>query len=142
MIALTPDLLTNVPEIDEQHKELFNHLSATELIGTAPLTKEEIEETLEFLGAYVVKHFADEEKLMLESGYPKFDWHHTWHQGYIAECKKMKEEYATNGLSEQFADKLNESIVRWYIKHVRTVDVALGKHINNHRMLKNRLDPK
>lgn len=136
MIALTPELLTRVPEIDEQHKELFNRIAAVESIGEESLTKEKAEETLDFLNAYVVKHFADEEKLMLESGYPQLDWHHTWHQGYIAECKKLKEEYAINGLSEQFALTLNESVVKWFVKHVKVVDVNLGKHINKYRMSK------
>ena len=130
MIIITPDLLTQVPEIDEQHKELIELINKAETIGREMLTKEEIESTLNFLGAYIRKHFADEEALMLKSGYAKYEWHCAWHQGYIAEFNNLKAEYARNGPSKAFTEILNKSIIRWIVKHIQTVDVVLGQHIN------------
>ena len=133
MIAVTPDLLTYVREIDEQHEKLFDLINAVEAAGNASNTKEETEKALGFLGAYVTEHFSREEGMMRESGYPEHEWHANWHQGYISKFNNLKEEYNKNGPSAEFTNILEEFIMKWIVTHIRNVDVDLGKHINSHR---------
>ena len=135
MIVFTPDLFTNVAQIDEQHKELFNRINIVASMGDEPLSKEETEKTLDFLGNYIIKHFDDEEKLQRKTGYPKFSWHHEMHKWYIAEFEKLKEEYCQNGPSEQFTLLLNKSIINWIVKHIKTVDMYLANYLNKHQPL-------
>lgn len=129
MITVTSDLLTHVKMIDEQHRELFNYINAVESIGEASAIKEDVEKTLDFLGSYIVKHFGEEEGLQREFGYPKQKWHHEMHQWYIAEYHKLRDEYDANGISDHYTHILNESIMKWFVRHVRNVDVELGKFI-------------
>ena len=134
MISVTSDLLTYVPQIDAQHKELFeliNKAEVTAMSAENANSKEETENALKFLGEYIIKHFGDEEQLMLKSGYPKYEWHRTWHQWYISEFDGLKAEYAKNGPSKEFTEILNKSVIRWIVKHIKTVDVVLGQHINS-----------
>ena len=129
MITVTTDLLTHVKLIDEQHHELFDCINAVESIGEEAESEEDIIKTLDFLGSYITKHFGEEEKLQLEYGYPKYNWHHEMHNWYVAEYHKLRAEYTENGFSDHFTHLLNESIMKWFVRHVRHVDVELGKFI-------------
>jgi len=131
MLSVTPDLVTNVKLIDDQHKELFDRINAVTSMGAASAGKNETEKTLDMLGAYIVKHFGDEEALQRSSGYPKYDYHRKLHQFYISEYHKMRAEYKANGPSVQFSLQLSKSIIDWIIKHIKNVDRELGMFINS-----------
>ncbi|MCL2609370.1 MAG: hemerythrin family protein [Treponema sp.] len=133
-IEFTQELVTGMPAVDEQHKELIRRINDIVLAGDASTGKEETDRLIDFLGDYIVEHFEDEEKLQRKSGYPKYEWHHGLHQEYIAEFRKMKEEYGRNGPSLSFTLALNNSIIGWIIRHIRTVDRELGEFINGSKV--------
>jgi len=130
-ITFTPDLETGMPNIDEQHKELFKRINDVVKCGAASAEKAETEKTLVFLGDYIVEHFTDEEILQRDSGYPKYDWHRGQHEGYIAEFRKLQREYEKNGPSLDFAMHLNKSVIEWIIRHIRSADKELGAYVNS-----------
>ena len=131
MIILSKDMEVGVEKIDKQHKELINRLNAVVSMGLKAISKEETQKTLDLLGDYIVKHFTDEEVLQRQSGYPKYEWHRVQHQIYINEFKKLKAEFAANGYSPKFTLDLNSSIIGWIVKHIKSVDVELGKYLKN-----------
>jgi hemerythrin len=128
MIVLTKDMVVGVAKIDRQHKELIDRLNAVISMGAKSVSKEETQKTLDFLGEYIVKHFGDEEILQQQSGYPKYEWHKGQHKFYIDEFQKLKREFAANGVSAKFTLDLNNSVINWIVRHIKTVDVELGKH--------------
>lgn len=132
MIIWSKDFETGVSEIDEQHKELINRLNTVVTSGMASITKEETEKTIKFLGDYIIKHFNDEEMLQKQWGYPKYEWHKGQHQHYVNEFKKLKSEYMQNGASAKFTLVLNKSMIDWIVKHIKSVDVELGKYYLAH----------
>jgi hemerythrin len=132
MITLTKDMEVGVSKIDTQHKELIDRLNAVRLMGAKSVSIEETQKTLDFLGDYIVKHFGDEEILQKQSGYPKYEWHKGQHKFYIDEFRKLKKEFAASGVSAKFTLDLNNSIVNWIVRHIKTVDVALGKYMQTH----------
>jgi hemerythrin len=87
---------------------------------------------LDFLGEYIVKHFGDEEVLQKQFGYSKYEWHRGQHKFYIGEFQKLKKEFAASGVSAKFTLDLNNSIVNWIVRHIKSVDVELGKYIQAH----------
>jgi hemerythrin len=117
-----------VPKIDSQHRELVDRLNAVIALGTKSVSAEETQNTLDLLGEYIVKHFGDEEALQKQSGYPKYEWHKGQHQIYVGEFAKLKKEFAANGVSAKFTLDLNNSIINWIVRHIKTVDVEFGKH--------------
>lgn len=133
MITLSKDMEVGVPKIDTQHKELVDRLNAVLALGAKSITKEETQKTLDLLGEYIVKHFRDEEVLQKQSGYPKYEWHKSQHQHYIDEFTKLKKEFVANGASAKFTLDLNNSIVNWIVRHIRTVDVEFGKYYQSER---------
>ena len=72
---------------------------------------------------------------MEKSGYPEYEWHVTWHNGYIAQLKSLKEEFLENGVSEEFICILDDFITKWALRHIRNVDVALGNYLIERNIL-------
>ncbi len=128
MIAFTKDMEIGVPKIDAQHKELIDRLNAVIAMGAKSVSVEETQKTLKFLGDYIIQHFGDEENLQKQSQYPKYDWHRGQHKIYVAEFQKLQEEFKASGVSAKFTLALNNSIVAWIVRHIKTADVEFGKH--------------
>jgi len=134
MIIFSLELKSHVKEIDEQHQWLFDLINAFDSVGKGIHSDDEIEEMLTGLNEYVAEHFTYEEGLMVESGYPDFDWHHNWHRGYILKLERLKEEFILNGVSEEFDYILREFVEKWIVTHIRNVDTSLGTFINEVRV--------
>ena len=126
-MKFTPDLEIGVGNIDSQHKELFDRIAAVVALGAKSMTKEETDKTINMLGEYIVKHFRDEELLMARHNYPELEKHKVLHAQYIDGFHKLKAEYYANGPSALFTLQLNQSIIEWIVKHIKTADKAFGK---------------
>jgi hemerythrin len=134
MITITKDMEVGVAKIDTQHRELFDRLNRVIGLGAGAVSKEETQRTLDLLGDYVIEHFGDEEELQRQTpNYPKYEWHKGQHQLYINEIRKLKMEFASNGVSAKFTLELNNSIVNWIVKHIKTVDTEFGKYYRNEK---------
>ena len=133
MITLTKDMQVGVPKIDQQHEELIDRLNKVTSMGAKSVSREETQITLDLLGEYIVKHFGDEEALQKQSGYPKYEWHKGQHQLYVGEFQKLKREFAINGISAKFTLDLNNSIINWIVRHIKSVDVEFGKFYRGQR---------
>jgi len=131
MITLSQDMETGVDKIDAQHKELVDRINDILSMGEKSISKEETEKTIDMLGTYIVKHFNDEEVLQKQSGYPKYDLHREQHQAYFTEFEKLKNEFIENGHSMEFTLHLNNSIIGWIVKHIKTADSEFGKYYNS-----------
>jgi len=118
-------------EIDAQHMELVNRLNALTSMGHEAVSKEETQKTLDLLEEYIVKHFADEEELQKQHNYPEYESHKKLHQLYIGEFQKLKKEFDENGHSLKFTMDLNNSLINWIVKHIKSADVELGKFLKN-----------
>ena len=129
-ITLTGDLEVGVAEIDAQHKELVNRLNALMSMGSGAFSLEETRKTLNLVGDYVVKHFADEERLQRSSNYPKYEAHKALHKQFMDEFQQLKKEVDT-GHSLKTTMELNNSLTRWIVKHIKTEDVDLGKFLKS-----------
>ncbi|MEG0215404.1 MAG: hemerythrin family protein, partial [Hungatella sp.] len=80
----TKDLETGNATIDTQHRQLIqaiNDLLAACSVGQG---RTSLESTTKFLYDYTSKHFADEERLQLQSGYPDYVRHRQYHEAFKA----------------------------------------------------------
>ena len=131
MIQLSKDMEVGVVEIDEQHKELVDRLNALLSMGHDAASKEESQKTLDMLEEYIIKHFSDEEELQRKNKYPEYESHKKLHQTFIDEFEKLKKEFEANGHSLKFTMDLNNSLINWIVKHIKSADVELGKFLKN-----------
>lgn len=136
MVEFTEDLMTHVPEIDEQHKEFINCLNNLVSAVSYDSMNTQVQPAIHILEKYIVKHFNDEEALQEKYGYPNIKWHKNLHSWYITEFHKMKEEYLKNGATPEFEDLLLTSMINWIVKHISTADISLGQYIKNQQRIK------
>ena len=129
MITLSKDMEVGVEKIDTQHKELIGRLNSVVSMGLKAVSKDETQKTLDLLGEYIIKHFTDEEALQRQSNFTKYEWHKGQHQIYISEFKKLNSEFAANGHSPKFTLDMNKSIINWIVRHIKSADVELAKHL-------------
>lgn len=118
-----------IKEIDLQHKALFDKINDLLEACNSKKGKEEVINTINFLGDYVVTHFSDEEKLQRENGYPEYNNHKAAHDRFVKEYENLKARFEQEGVSLNFVISVNRVVVDWLIKHIGSADRAFGDFI-------------
>jgi len=123
--------------VDNDHKEIFK-LVEDVLSSSFKSRKEKVKTAIEFLSDYVVRHFANEERLMDESDFPMSDAHKKEHKDFLEVATELHAEFTNDGytLGENTdeADTLhlsmviNKTVVGWLTRHVMGSDRALAEH--------------
>lgn len=126
MISWRDSYNVGVEQIDAQHRELVVRLNDFMEACTQQKAKEKIEETLEFLKAYTIEHFRDEEKLMHAVGYPGLKEHKKEHDGFVDVIEQMIVQVRDHGVSVLTTIKLNRTLVDWLLNHIQKNDVQVG----------------
>jgi hemerythrin-like metal-binding protein len=132
-IAWSKDLETGNPAIDSQHKQIFrltSNLTAACMRGQGFSM---LEETLAFLAAYTIRHFADEEELQRQCGFPEYAEHKKQHEDFTKTVAGLAAEFKINGSSIELLDKVNSTIVRWLVQHIKQEDFKISTYINSQR---------
>ncbi len=112
--------------IDKQHKELFN--KTKEFIYSIESGHGEIKvvEVIEFLQDYVIRHFAEEERLQIKYNYDKFEEHRDMHSSFMKEVYMFKQFINENGINHKLVQNLKTSLLNWINIHIKKVDKELA----------------
>jgi hemerythrin len=113
-----PKLETGVERVDQQHRELFR------LVNMLFDHENDVEETIKFVGDYVMQHFADEEALQVASRYPGLAEHKRLHNDFIRLLLKLKDR-----LNQAENEEAREAVV---VSVNNTVVDLLSEHIMIH----------
>lgn len=116
------DLAVGVPNIDEQHKELFNKVNALFDACNSGKGRDQIDPIINYLQDYVVLHFGDEESLQKQYDYPEYTKHKAQHDQFIKDFLGLKDKIEKNGVTGLTIVQLNQVLVDWLIKHIRKTD--------------------
>lgn len=117
--------------IDTQHKSLINAINNLLEACSQGKGRVEVSKTLDFLQNYVIKHFADEEKLQLQSSYPDYKSHKNKHEDFKKVVNDIVEEFKKSGATIQLVAKVNTSVGGWLINHIKSEDKKVAAHILN-----------
>ncbi|MDR1695555.1 MAG: hemerythrin family protein [Endomicrobium sp.] len=130
------DLETGNEIIDKQHKELFAMLN--NLIGVYQNGKNlaELDKAIEFLRAYVVKHFADEEKLQEEYDYYDILNHKMYHRDFKNTVSDFVSRLEKEGYSDSLLEIIIQSVADWLVNHIKGDDFKMAAHIQSVKLLK------
>ncbi|TYQ16815.1 UNVERIFIED_CONTAM: hemerythrin [Acetivibrio alkalicellulosi] len=120
---------TGIEEIDTQHKELFKRIGDLLDACSQHKGKIEVNNTIEFLGEYVITHFTEEESLQLKHSYPEYKAHKLLHDNFIVEFNKLKNRLESDGATLQFVALVNRVVVEWLINHIGNADKNFGKYV-------------
>lgn len=128
MFEFTDDYKTGIPEIDEEHKYLFQLLN--DAIGT--LNDEQVtiqdltRDLIDNLKSYALTHFAHEEAYMEKTNDPELSRQKREHAAFT---KKVNEFTIDDSLKVRDVEELIQYIVRWLFGHILTSDMMIGKRI-------------
>ena len=112
------------PTLDEQHKRIF------ELANSLPevVDKELIKGILWRLFKHVNEHFATEEKMMKDIGYPKLVEHRKLHDELITKLSDI----STHSFdSDQSIFQFKKFIYDWIIEHIMNADKDYFRFVQN-----------
>jgi hemerythrin-like metal-binding protein len=111
----------DVSEIDQQHQELVNLLNRLNDAVKNNESREDIYRIIDDVIAFTRLHFATEERLMVQSGYPEIEWHKDKHKQLIQDALHLKGKLAYVG-EEMFTDWLNHWPFARVLAHIQYAD--------------------
>lgn len=123
------NLSVGIDKIDNQHKELFDRMNKLILAMREGKGKGEVMDTLKFLEDYVVKHFSEEEELQKKNNYPKYETQHKEHEEFKMSLMDFKNMIEKEGISSAVAIRLQTKMSFWWRKHIKDLDMDLGKFL-------------
>ncbi|KAF1688585.1 bacteriohemerythrin [Pseudoxanthomonas taiwanensis] len=122
------DLNTGIEVIDDQHRRIvhmINQLHQAQT-GSSDLV---VGEVLDELVDYTLSHFAFEEELMEEAGYPFSAAHRRVHEVFT---KRVNEYRMRFQAGEDVVDELKGMLSRWLFNHIRNDDKAYSEQVRRH----------
>lgn len=128
LLVWQDDLNTGIDVIDQQHRrivEMLNHLYAAQKAMEHTVVAEVIDELID----YTLSHFAFEEELMEEAGYPFCAAHKRVHEVF---SKRVTEYRLRFEAGEDVTDELRTMLSRWLFNHIRGDDKAYADQVKRH----------
>ena len=128
------DLETGNHQIDEQHKQLVAALNTLHDAARSGKGFTELARALEFLGAYTAKHFADEEKLQRQSGYPDYLRHKRYHDEFRQVARELSSRLVKEGPTDELLTTVYTTIGDWLVHHIKGDDFKMAAFVQSHDM--------
>ena len=130
-LVWTQALAIGVPEIDEQHRELFRRVD--HLLEAASGDLGQVGPLLAWLREYVAQHFATEERYMAEQAYPGRAAHQAEHRRFADDLTALEADFASRGAGGDVPARLHRQLGDWLRGHVLVTDLALGHFVRRAR---------
>ncbi|MBU0482296.1 MAG: bacteriohemerythrin [Proteobacteria bacterium] len=113
--------------IDEQHRELVTMVSKLQKALSTDAERSQTGETIKFLVDYTRTHFADEESLMNQIGYPDLEQHRRIHKKLIGDITeiliRLKKGKSFNAM------ELIDFLTEWLMHHITQEDKKIGRFL-------------
>jgi len=118
-------------QVDHQHMQIFELLGK---IATSCMEGNDsacLNETLNFLVSYTIRHFDDEEALQISCNFPDLLRHKQLHEDFKVTVGKLVKRYEESGSSSDLSNDVNKIVVRWLINHINGEDKKIGEYLRN-----------
>ena len=117
-ISWTSDLSVGIPVIDKQHQRIIDYINQL-LDAQQHHSREQVGEVITQTVDYTLSHFAFEESLMEEAGYPFLSAHKKVHQLFVKRVADYQQRF---NMGEDVADELLTTLRAWLINHIKNDD--------------------
>ena len=124
----TSDLETGYPSIDEQHKQLFASLNDLLSACRHGGHRAELKKTLDFLVAYTLQHFADEEEFQRTHNYPDYERHKLLHDNFKLVAADLAERLIREGPTVALVAEAHSTVGDWLVSHIKGEDLMFALH--------------
>jgi len=128
LLVWQDDLNTGIEPIDHQHMrivEMINRLNAIHKNAR----RETISDVIDELVDYTLSHFAFEEELMEEAGYPFCTAHKRVHEVFTRRVVEYRMRFRAG---EDIVEDLRNLLARWLFNHIRGDDQAYAPQVKQH----------
>lgn len=126
-VSWDDDLSVGIEAIDQDHKKLLTLINNLQTSVYYPTGESFERQALSELVDYTKYHFAREEKLMLEHGYPDYEPHKIQHEEMIAKVGGYMAEYDKD--REATIDDLTGFLKTWLINHIAGTDQKYSRFL-------------
>ena len=116
-------------KVDNQHKQLIMALNNLMEASSGGKGDKAVMQTLDFLTAYAIKHFADEEQLQIDYHYPDYLNHKRVHEGFKATVGEFIKRVKKEGPTESIIDEVSSAVGAWLLNHIRGDDFRMATHV-------------
>ncbi len=128
MFTFTEDCIIGIPEIDNEHRHLFELISyvndalkeANDPIGHAILLINELKQ-------YAANHFVHEEKYMENIHDPELPRQKSEHQAFLAKVNSYSLDNITDASASAIILELLQFLSRWLFCHIMGSDMLIGQ---------------
>ncbi len=131
IIEWTASHAVSVPEVDDEHQEVFLLCGKLQRAAADRAPHSEIQGLLDEVVIHTAKHFAHEEREMRATGYSHYEWHKRQHQTARSRVQGLARR-VRQGDSEA-ANELAAFLSGWLNDHVRLADRMLGAYLRNYQ---------
>lgn len=124
-------LFTGNSVIDEQHRELIDRIDKLLILceNEKPAKREAIQ-LLDYLSDYTDYHFAEEEKLQEEVGYPGIKEHKKKHEELRQTVRELHDMLVEQeGPTEEFVKQVYGNVAEWLYYHIKGFDRSVAEFI-------------
>jgi hemerythrin len=123
--AWNESMTTGVPLVDNEHQELFRQVDKLNQAMLQGKGRDDIKKILDFVGDYVVTHFAHEEKIMEDYRCPIANANKAAHSKFIGKLMELQTRFAGSGASSGLAIEIHDILRNWLIEHINQIDIQL-----------------
>lgn len=127
----TTDLVTGNVTIDTQHRQLIEAINDLLAACATGHGRAELEKTANFLYDYTAKHFADEERLQQQSGYPDYVRHKQFHETFKRTVADISKKLSEQGPTIPLVGEVNSAVAGWLLNHIKREDTKVAAHIRS-----------
>jgi hemerythrin len=137
-MELTKDYLTGHEEVDMQHLQLCEIINNLHEDIEKGVSIETLMSSLTFLSNYTHQHFAYEQQLMFEIGFPETTDHIKNHADLMQELANMGNKFVDSvniNAEDTFAIEFLEFLKRWLLDHIMIEDFKYKTYLQNQDMV-------
>ncbi len=128
LITWTKDQFgTGVGVADDQHQTLFGMLNDLHELAAGG-NRSAVGAKLDQLINFVVEHFATEEKLMQQHGYPSYVAHKSEHDKLVSTCADLQKKFHAG--QAEITQETTAFVKDWLCNHIPKVDMSYGPFLN------------
>jgi hemerythrin len=120
---------TNVNFADDEHKILFGKLNKLYDLATSGAARGDIGAQLDDLIAYVVDHFAHEEKEMEAKGYAGLARHKDEHTALVGICADLQTKFHAG--EADVTEEVGQMVKGWLDSHIPAYDMPYADALNS-----------
>ncbi|MBU1424241.1 MAG: hemerythrin family protein [Gammaproteobacteria bacterium] len=97
---------------------------------SAQAPEPDVDTLLNELLAHTHHHFAEEERLMQETGFPPYAMHKSEHERVLADMSARSEHWKQGRNTVALREWLDRDIGDWFVNHVNSMDFVTAGFIN------------